>query len=296
MLPRSPSEERALHHRGRRSGDPSSACAAGVQAKSSIAHAALLLFLMLASGEPGQRETTPPSAADRSTQRDDARVDARFGFCWRWWRRRQPESESAAAASTNRDGSLSTPTIVRAWFGSLQPEPPEQALVAPALLPQAGGTMNLPGALDPASFSAVSLGSGTGPGAGSGGGTASVLETGLGSEWAGTATSADSEAPARTSCRRLSYAASSPSTRRRRCGRVSRAPCWSQPSSRPTAPSQRARRQSLDGVFGLDQAAVREANQLVFRPATMDGQAVALAVTIELSSRCGRSGVSARIR
>ena len=30
---------------------------------------------------------------------------------------------------------------------------------------------------------------------------------------------------------------------------------------------------SLDGVFGLDQAAVRAANQWVFRPATMDGQA-----------------------
>ena len=38
--------------------------------------------------------------------------------------------------------------------------------------------MNLPGALNPASFSAVSLGSGTGPGAGSGDGAASVLETG----------------------------------------------------------------------------------------------------------------------
>ena len=39
---------------------------------------------------------------------------------------------------------------------------------------------------------------------------------------------------------------------------------------------------SLDGVFGLDQAAVRAANQWVFRPATMDGEPVAPAVTIEL--------------
>ena len=36
------------------------------------------------------------------------------------------------------------------------------------------------------------------------------------------------------------------------------------------------------GLGNGDQAAVRAANQWVFRPATMDGQPVALAVTIEL--------------
>jgi protein TonB len=39
---------------------------------------------------------------------------------------------------------------------------------------------------------------------------------------------------------------------------------------------------SLDPVFGLDQAAVRAASQWLFRPGLMEGEAVPVAVTIEL--------------
>ena len=39
---------------------------------------------------------------------------------------------------------------------------------------------------------------------------------------------------------------------------------------------------SLDSVFGLDQAAIRAASQWQFRPASMNGQPVAMAITIEL--------------
>jgi periplasmic protein TonB len=248
-----------------------------------ITHAALLLCLMLASGEPGRRETPPPFATDQSTNVTT--------LVWR----PVPGAAGGGGGGGNRNPNppqrlqragtdlSSTPTIVRAVFGPVQPEPPEQTLVAPALLPLAGGAMNLPGALDPASFSAVSLGPGSGGGAGTGDGggvgPGDGLGLGMGQDRnVGGARGAGANFRPPVVVRNVRPQYTTEAMRARIQGAVLVAAIV---ETDGTVRNARVVR-SLDAVFGLDQAAVRAATQWVFRPATMDGQPVALAVTIEL--------------
>ena len=143
--------------------------------------------------------------------------------------------------------------------------------------------MNLPGALDPASFSAVSLGSGTGPGAGSGDGAGigpgngPGLGMGRDGNFGGQRGAGANILPPIV-VRSVKPQYTTEAMRARIQGAVLVAAIV---ETDGTVRNARVVR-SLDGVFGLDQAAVRAANQWVFRPATMDGQPVALAVTIEL--------------
>lgn len=248
-----------------------------------ITHAALLLCLMLVSGESGQHETLPLSATHQLTDVTTLvwmPVSGAAGGGGGGGNRNPNPPQRLQRTGTDR---VSTPTIVRAVFGPVRPEPPEQTLVAPALVSLAGGSVNLPGALDPASFSAVSLGSGTGPGAGSGdgGGTGPGNGPGFGrgrdgNFGGGRGDGANIRPP--IVVRNVKPQYTTEAMRARIQGAVLVAAIV---ETDGTVRNARVVR-SLDGVFGLDQAAVRAANQWLFRPATMEGQPVALAVTIEL--------------
>ena len=157
--------------------------------------------------------------------------------------------------------------------------------------------MNLPGALDPASFSGVSLGSGTGPGAGSGDGTGigpgdgPGLGMGRDGNFGGQRGAGANILPPIV-VRSVKPHNTTEAMRARIQGAVLVAAIVETDGSVRDARVVRL----LDGVFGLDQAAVRAANQRrSVRPRWTARQSRWRSPS-NLSSRCGRSGVSARIR
>jgi protein TonB len=249
-----------------------------------IVHAVLLASLMLVSGQPAERESTHESADDRT--RDLTTLV---------WMPASGAAGGGGGGNRNPDpprrlqrigtDRSSTPAIVRTVLGPVQPEPIEPTIVVPSLVPLAGGSMILPGALDPAAFPGVSLGPGTGAGAqngnggGIGSGNGSGLDQGSGGNFGGglRGPGAGSVRPP-TVVRNVRPQYTTEAMRARIQGAVLVAAIV---EADGTVRDARVVR-SLDPVFGLDQSALRAARDWLFRPATMDGKPVALAVTIEL--------------
>ena len=159
---------------------------------------------------------------------------------------------------------------------------PEPAIIVPAL-PLAADALTLPGAMDRATFSTVSLGPGTGglAGAGDKGGIGDGTGPGYRQGSGGNSGAGPNQGGAivlPTVLRDVKPQYTAEAMRARIQGAVLvRAIVQADGSVRDVQILR-----SLDPVFGLDQAAVRAAAQWRFRPALVAGQPAPIAVTIEL--------------
>ena len=243
-----------------------------------ISHAALLLGLMLAFREV--RESIGPVVADTSAPTPLVWIPvpgAGGGGGGGGNRTRQPVQRLVRSGSDR----ITTPAV-RTSLVEFSAREPEPAIVAP-MLPLAAESLTLPGAMDSAVFSVVSLGpgaNGVGSGRGGGNGPGNGAGDGLGDggNRGGGPNRGGAGVVMPSVLRDVKPRYTTEAMRARVQGTV-----LVRAIVRPdgTVGDVRVVR-SLDPVFGLDQEAVRAATQWLFRPALMGGQPVATAVTIEL--------------
>jgi protein TonB len=248
-----------------------------------ISHGALLLVLLLAFHEARQRGSTTSTVADLSAFTQLVWMpDSGAGGGGGGGGNQTPEpSRGLQRTGAER---LTTPMVRTSLADPRQAAPePEPAIVAP-VLPLASDSLTLPGAMDGASLSEVSLGPGARQGAGAGrdGGIGSGKGPGIGTgedgNFGGGINGGGAKLIMPTVVRSVKPEYTTEAMRARVQGVVIvRAIVQPDGTVRDVEVVR-----SLDPVFGLDQAAVRAAARWRFRPALMAGQPVPLAVTIEL--------------
>lgn len=246
---------------------------------STISHAALLLGLMVAFRGARESESIEPTVADplaAPAQLVWMPVTGASGGGGGGGNR-----TAAPARLLQRYGAdrVTTPAVRTSVVQTTEREP-EPAIEIPTL-PLAGDSLTLPGAIETAVFSVVSLGPGTdGAGSGRGGGDGPGDGRGKGRGNGGNF----GDGPNRgggvmpSVLRDVKPRYTAEAMRAHIQGTVL-VRAIVQPDG--TVGDVRILR-SLDPVFGLDEEALRAASQWLFRPALMGGQRVPAAVTIEL--------------
>ena len=243
-----------------------------------ISHAALLLGLILAFREV--RESIGPVVVDTSASPQLVWIPlpgAGGGGGGGGNRTREPAPRLVRSGNDR----ITTPAV-RTSLVEFSAREPEPAIVAPTLA-LAAESLTLPGAIESAAFSVMSLGpgadgvgsggdGGNGPGNGAGDGPGDGGNRGGGPNRGGAGAVMPSV------LRDVKPRYTTEAMRARIQGTV-----LVRAIVRPdgTVGDVRVVR-SLDPVFGLDQEAVRAATQWLFRPALIGGRPIATAVTIEL--------------
>jgi protein TonB len=247
-----------------------------------LAHAAMLLSLMLVLQRATPRDSTAPAMElSALTQLVWIPVPGDGGGGGGGGNR---HAEPPARLQRIGRDSVSTPAIRSSIVDAQKPATvPEQSIVVPAM-PLAADTLALPGAMDSAWFSIVSLGPGSQGGVGDsvgggiGPGRGPGYDQGAGGNRGGGLNQGGAKIVPPSVIREVRPQYTAEAMRARIQGTVL-VRAVVQPDG--TVRDVQVLR-SLDPTFGLDQTAVRAAAQWLFRPAMMAGQPVPLAVTIEL--------------